>query len=380
MPALLRLVLLPILAASLLCACGKPGAPSAAKSDAAAAADAVLLLSPEDLRRVENRLQASGPVVTGSLQPARRADLRAEVGALVQQVLKENGETVRAGDLLVRLDDSALRESLASAEAAVRAATQAFDQAERQVARLKTLQTQGMISQQALEDAEVRRNAAQSELVAARARVSSAQQQLRRTEVRAPFDGVLSERKVSVGDTAQVGKELVKVFDPNSLRFEGLVSADRMHELQTGQTVRFQVNGYPQVEFNGRLRRIDATANAATRQVEVIVEFNDPAAAPRVAGLFAEGRVLTGGSQALMLPEASLLRAGELASVWRLEGGAIHKRSVTLGPRDPRSGEFPVLSGLAAGDRVLRNPGSALVDGQRVEMAAAAPPASAASR
>ena len=135
MPTCLRLVLLSALTASLLSACGKGGAPGQDKPAAVAAADAVLLLAPEDLRRVESRLQASGPVVTGSLQPGRRADLRAEVGALVQQVLRENGEPVRAGDLLVRLDDSALRESLASAEAAVRAATQAFDQAERQVAR-----------------------------------------------------------------------------------------------------------------------------------------------------------------------------------------------------------------------------------------------------
>ena len=173
--------------------------------------------------------RAAGPVITGSLQPERRADLRAEVSAVVLQVLKENGEPVRAGDLLVRLDDTAIRDSLASADEAVRAAAQAFEQAERQFQRLKTLQAQGMASTQALEDAEIRRNNAQSDLVGgASARVVQARQQLQRTEVRAPFDGVVSERKVSAGDTAQVGKELLKVIDPRSMRFEGLVSADRM--------------------------------------------------------------------------------------------------------------------------------------------------------
>ena len=126
----------------------------------------------------------------------------------------------------------------------MRAIAQAFDQAERQVQRLKTLQAQGMTSMQALEDAEVRRNNAQSELAAARARVVSARQMLQRTEVRAPFDGVVSDRKVSSGDTAQVGKELLKVIDPRTMRFEGLVSADRMSELQLGQRVSFRVNGY----------------------------------------------------------------------------------------------------------------------------------------
>jgi len=376
----MRHTLLVILCAAVLAACGKtdPAAATPKAAAAAKAAPAVLLLAPEDLITVSTSGQASGPVISGSLQPERRADLRAEVSAVVLQVLKDNGEPVRAGDLIVRLDDTAIRDSLTSADEAVRASSQAFEQSERQVQRLKTLQAQGMTSTQALEDAEVRRNNAQSDLVAARSRSVTARQQLRRTEVRAPFAGVVSERKVSAGDTAQVGKELVKVIDPDSLRFEGLVSADRMHELKAGQAVSFRVNGYPNAEFSGRLRRIDAAANATTRQVEVIVDFTDRAAAPRVAGLFAEGRVEVGSSPGVTVPEGALQRAGEGAHVWRIEGQAVHKVSVKLGERDPRSGEYPVLAGLAAGDRILRSPGSMLVDGQKVEFAAgAAAPASA---
>jgi membrane fusion protein (multidrug efflux system) len=254
---------------------GKPGpaagASAAASAPASAASAPLLLIAREDLRVVSPSTLASGPVISGEVQPERRADLRAEVGALVKQVLKENGEPVRSGEVLVRLDDTAIREALASAEEAQRASGQSFEQAERQLQRLRTLQTQGMTSMQALEDAEVRRNNAQSDLVATRARVSSARQQLQRTEVRAPFAGVLSDRKVSAGDTASIGKELVKVIDPASLRFEGLVSADRLHELKLGQAVSFRVNGYPQDVFTGSVKRIDATANAATRQVEVLV-------------------------------------------------------------------------------------------------------------
>jgi RND family efflux transporter MFP subunit len=209
--------------------------------------------------------------------------------------------------------------------------------------------------------------------------VVSARQQLARTGVRAPFDGVVSERKASAGDTVQVGKELVKVIDPRSMRFEGLVSADRMSELKLGQPVSFRVNGFTRGDFVGRVQRIDAAANATTRQVAVIVSFADSAAAPRVAGLFAEGRVETGNSQALMVSEGALQRAGEQAFVWKLNGSTLAKTAVKLGDRDPRSGEFPLLSGLASGDRVLRNPGSTLVDGQKIEFAAAAAAAGAAS-
>lgn len=355
-------------AAALLAACGKADK-GAASSSKAADQPTALLIAPEDLRTLTPGSLASGPVVTGTLQPERRADLRAEVSAVVLQVFKENGDSVQRGDLLVRLDDTAIRDSLGSAQESARAANQAFEQAERQVQRLKTLQGQGMTSMQALEDAEVRRNNAQSELAAAKARVVSAQQQLRRTEVRAPFDGVVSERKASAGDTAQVGKELIKVMDPASMRFEGLVSADRLHEIKPGQAVSFRVNGYPNSDFTGRVRRVDAAANASTRQVEVLVGFDDAKNAPRVAGLYAEGRIESGSAPALMLPEASIVRSGDAAHVWVVKDDALKKVSVQLGERDTRRGEYPVKSGLAAGDRILRNPGSTLADGQKVEFA-----------
>jgi len=374
-----------LLAAVVLAACGKGGGTAAkpgdtAASGAAAAASApVLLLSPEDLRSVALAGAGGGPVITGSIQPEKRADLRAEVSAVVTQVLKDNGEAVRKGDLLVRLDDQSIRESLQSADASARAAAQAFEQAERSVQRLKTLQAQGMTSMQALEDAEVRRNSAQSELAAARSRVASAQQQLRRTEVRAPFDGVVSERKASVGDTAQIGKELVKVIGPSSMRLEGQVSADRMHEIKVGQAVSFSVNGFPDVQFAGKVRRIDASANATTRQVELIVDFDDAGKAPRVAGLYAEGRIAADGAAALMLSESQVVRSGEQTAVWRVKDGRIAKVAVQLGERDERRGEYPVKSGLADGDVILRNPGPALVEGQRVEFAKAVAPASSAA-
>jgi membrane fusion protein, multidrug efflux system len=373
-------------------ACSKPGSdgakPAAGAASAAgvAVADAasapVLLLAAEDLRTVSLAGTNGGPVITGSVQPEKRADLRAEVAAVVTAVVKDNGEAVKRNDLLMRLDDTSIRESLQSADAGSRAAAQAFEQAQRQVERLKTLQAQGMTSAQALDDAEGRRNSAQSELVAARGRVVSAQQQLRRTEVRAPFDGVVSERKASVGDTAAIGKELVKVIDPRGMRFEGLISADRMDDVKVGQRVVFRINGFGDEEFAGTVKRIDATANATTRQVEVMVAFAEGAKAPRVAGLYAEGRIAAGGVAVARIADASIVRSGaknDVAHVWRVKDGRVSKIAVQLGARDERSGEYELKGGLADGDIVLRNPGSTLVDGQRVEMAKAVASPSPAS-
>ncbi|MBI3286348.1 MAG: efflux RND transporter periplasmic adaptor subunit, partial [Burkholderiales bacterium] len=316
-----------------------------------------------------------------SVQPERKADLRAELSAVVLQVLKENGEAVRRGDLLVRLDDTSVRDSLGSAEEAARASAQSFDQAERQFQRLKTLRASGMVSTQQLEDAEVRRNNAQSDLVGAKARAVLARQQMQRTEVRAPFDGVVSERKVSAGDTAQIGKELVKVIDPASMRFEGLVSADKVNKVKIGQPVSFRINGYGEQDFNGKVRRVDLAANATTRQVEVLVAFADDKQ-PRVSGLYAEGRIEAGTTQTLMIKNTALLREGDKAYAWRVKDGLLKKVALNIGERDPRRGDYVVNSGLADGDQVVRNPGSTLKDGQKIRLVAsagAAQPAAAAS-
>ena len=79
-----------------------------------------LIISPEDLITVQTNSLASGPVVTGSVQPERKADLRAEVSAIVLQVLKENGDVVKRGDVLVKLDETSIRDSMTSAEEAAR--------------------------------------------------------------------------------------------------------------------------------------------------------------------------------------------------------------------------------------------------------------------
>ena len=367
-----------------LAACGgKPEgtAPSAAASAASApvAADArsaqaprtakPLLVAPEDLLAVQPAARSLGPLITGTLQPERRADLRAEVPAVVLNVLRDNGEVVKRGELLVQLDATTLRDNLLSAQESVRAAGQQLEQAERQLQRLRTLQAQGMTSMQALEDAEIRRNSAQSELIAARARVAAAQQQVARTEVRAPFDGVVSDRRAFAGDTAQVGKELLKVIDPRSMRLDGLVSADRLSEVKVGQAVSFRVNGVPGRQFDGVVERVDAAANAVTRQLAVQVGFKSEDV-PRIAGLYAEGRIASATEQVLMLPEAALQRAGDTAVAWRVRDNRLQRVVLTLGDRDDRTGLLVVRSGLAAGEQVLRRPGSGLVDGQAVERVA----------
>ncbi len=373
MPRVFPALPLAIALALSLAACQKDGATSSSEAKAAVtpAADPPLLLSPEDVLTVKNGSLASGVVITGSIQPERRADLRAEVSAVVLQVYKENGETVKKGDLLMRLDDTSIRDGLTSAQASARAASEALDQSERQFQRLKTLRSSGMASAQQVEDAEIHRNTAQSDKAGADSRVVTARQQLQRTEVRAPFDGVVSERKTSAGDTAAIGKELIKVIDPTSVRFDGFVSADQISTVKLGQNVSFRINGYGDQEFTGAIKRIDAAADPTTRQVEVLVTF-DKGALPSVSGLYAEGHIETSSTAALMVPADALMRNGDHTFAWRIQGGALKKTELTLGQRDPRHGDYAVVKGLANGDEVLRNPTTTLKDGAKVKTVAAA--------
>jgi membrane fusion protein (multidrug efflux system) len=348
-----------------LTACNKPPA-KPAKTGSAADAPA-LMITAEDLVTISTNVLASGPVVTGTIQPERRADLRAELPSVVLQVLKDNGDSVKRGDLLVRLDATSIRDGQTSADEAARAAAQSFEQAEKQLQRQQTLRASGMVSAVGLDDAETRRNNAQSDLAGARARAVQARQQLQRTEVRAPFDGIVSERKVSAGDTAAVGKELVKVIDPNSMRFEGLVSADQIGDVKPGQKVSFRVNGQNQQDYDGIVKRVDPAANPTTRQVAVLVSFAG-GSQPRVSGLYAEGRIETGNKAALVIPQASLVRSGDKAYAWRVKDGVISKVALTIGERDSKRGDYDVRSGLAEGDRVMRNPASSLIDGQKATL------------
>lgn len=373
----LRIILL-VACALALTACNRPGAAGDAKKGAAAST-APLIISAEDVHTVQSAAISSGPSVTGSIQPERRADLRAEVPAVVMQVLKENGDQVKRGDLLVRLDDTAIRDSLASAEAAQRAARLAFEQAQRQLDRMKTLRTSGMASAQALDDAEGRRNAAQSELEAAKTRVVLARQQEQRTQIRAPFDGIVSDRKVSAGDTAQVGKELLKVIDPASMRFEALVSADHIGEVKPGQSVSFRVHGYGEQVFAGKVRRVNPSANPTTRQVEMLIDFVGEKQ-PRLAGLYAEGRIETQSASGLTLPATAIVRDGDKAYAWRVQGDKLQKATLGVGERDPRSGEFTVKAGLAEGDKVIRYPTAMLKEGQTIQASVPAKSSMAAGK
>lgn len=325
-----------------------------------------LTLVQEDLMTVKHAELSQGPMISGSLQPVVKAELNAEVSGIVTKVLKDNGDIVKAGDVLVELDKTTYRDKVLSAQEAERSAIVTSDQAAKQLKRMQSLYKQNLVTAEVLESAEIKANQAQSDLASARARLVEAKQQLQRTEVKAPFSGVVAARKASSGDTAQIGKALMVVIDPASMRFEGYIAADQVGQIKTGQPVSFKVNGYPGQQFAGVIERINPQANDITRQVQVFVKIDKQA--NFVAGLYAEGYISVAQEQAVMLPESAIVREGDNTFTWKLENGVLHKTRISLGMQDPRFGTYQVKSGINVGEQVLHHPKGAIREGIAVTL------------
>lgn len=361
----IKLTLIAFCIASTLTACSKPEVAKVQEEGAKP-----LQLVPQDLLTLSESTLSRGPVISGSLQPVVKAELNAEVSGIVMQVLKDNGDLVKTGDVLVKLDQTTYRDKLLSAQEAERSAIVTLEQSNRQLKRMQSLSKQSLVTQEGLEAAENKANQAQSDLASARARLVEARQQMEKTEVKAPFSGVVATRKVSAGDTAQVGKGLMVLIDPASIRFEGYVAADRVGQVKVGNKVTFKVNGYSGQFFTGVVERINPLANESTRQVQLLVSM-DLKEQSLVAGLYAEGHVEAQNSNALMVPESALIREGDKHFVWQFANNELKKTPVELGGKDERWGTQEVLSGITSGAQILRHPQGALTDGGKAELAVA---------
>jgi membrane fusion protein (multidrug efflux system) len=125
---------------------------------------------------------------------------------------------------------------------------------------------------------------------------------------------------------------------------------------------------------------VNPSANVTTRQVEVLVSFDDAKQQPNVAGLYAEGRIESRSTASLALPGASVVREGDKAYAWKVDGDKLKKVALTLGERDARTGVFVLAGGLAEGDKVLRFPNATLKEGQQVSTGGDAKPAVVAEK
>lgn len=345
--------------------CGK-------KSSASSAAAApTLRVGPENVVVVDSATLLSGPALSGTLVAERQAVLRAQLGASVTETLVEEGQPVRAGQPLVRLDDTGVRDQYLAARAGVRSAQEAYELARRNEERLARLRDAGAVAAQAWEDAQSQRVSAEGTLEDARARLVNAEKTLSYTVVKAPFSGVVSERPSKAGDVVQSGASLITVMDPATLRLEATVPVDQLGAVKVGSKVDFTVAGLTDQRFTGTVTRVNPTVDPATRQVRVYVSLPNRKT-QLVSGLFADGRIEAARTRALAVPVTAVDERGATPMVLRLKQGKVERVPVTLGLRDEMA-ETVAVTGLEVGDTLLFGTALEIEPGTPVQVEAATP-------
>lgn len=231
----------------------------------------VVEIGRENVVTAETAQISVGPLISGELRAAREATVRAEIRGSVLQTGPEEGQAVRRGQLLARIETRTLNDSVQSAESQLQSAVEALQVAERELARTERLVAGGALAERDLEAARNAAAAARAQRDDARARLASAKRALGDATVRSPLTGLVAQRHVSVGDVVTEGRELYTIIDPSSMRLEASVPSDQLGAVSVGATVSFQVRGYPGQTFEGQVERVGAVADAVTRQVPIFV-------------------------------------------------------------------------------------------------------------
>jgi membrane fusion protein, multidrug efflux system len=331
-------------------------------------------LAPEDIVTINRGELETGPRVSGTLQAATRAVVRAETPGSVVAIGPELGQPVKKGDLLARIEAKALGDVTSSAQSGVTSAQAQLDLAQREVQRTEALVKGGALAQRELDRAQSAVTSAQAQLNAARAQLASSKSQLGDATVRAPIAGVIAKRGVSVGDVVSPGSELYEVIDPSTMRLDASVGSEDLSVIAAGKPVDFEVRGYPDQRFAGSIQRIAPAADPVTRQIQVLVDIPNPGG-KLIAGLYAEGRISAEKREALIAPLSAIDLTGDQPSVLRVKNGVVERTIVALGVRDERAEVVEITQGLAPGDVLLLARATKNVAvGAKVELPGSAPP------
>lgn len=308
---------------------------------------------PVDMVRVERGSIERSVSVSGVVEPIRVVGVNSQVSGVLLAVSVEEGDLVRQGTPLARVDDRELRAQLAAAESAFEVAEAAYERAEQ-------LRERRVITLPEYERERTAHAAAQAQVEQLRTRVAYAQ-------VTSPITGVVTEKRVEAGDLVAPQTRLFTVADISTLVVTVGVSELDVVELGVGDRVTVALDAFPGRSFRGRIRRIFPTADPATRLVPVEVALDDREAAVALPGFLARVTFGLASREGVLLVPASALVGGQGGeAVFVVEEGTATRRSVSTGLTS--EGRVEVVAGLDEGDRVVTAGTSNLRDGMAVRV------------
>jgi membrane fusion protein (multidrug efflux system) len=314
----------------------------------------IVVLAPQTLER-------SLPL-TGTLTPLNDTTVKAKVAGELVEVTVREGENVRRGQVLARIDTTELAARAAAKRADVEAARAQLVLAEKNRATQKTLLEKNFISQSAFDSTQSVYEVALARLRAAEADLAVAQKALGDAVLSAPISGIVAQRLAQPGERVPVDARILTIVDLSRLQLEAAVPASEIGRVKVGQPVSFRVDGFGAREFAGHIERINPSTIAGSRSINVYAVIENPEGMLR-GGLFAQGGLTLERVESVLLIPATALRE-ELGErfVYLLADGVVRKRPVKTGPADG-AGRVQVLAGLAAGDRVVTRDLGALREG-----------------
>jgi len=333
---------------------------------------------PADLTRVEAKPIARWLPVSGTVQPVRQATVKAKVSGDVRQVTVREGESVKEGQLLARIDTADLDAKLIERVGALESAKAQLALAEKNRTTNGALLKQNFISQNAFDTFESTYNVAQGNVKSAEAQVQLARNALKDAIATSPLNGIVAKRHVNPGEKAAFDSPLITVVDLKDLELQAMVPAVDVPELDIGKMVELTIDGFGERRFTGRIERINPSTEPGTRAILVFVGIPNGDGALR-GGMFATGRI----ALAARAPDATLpanavrVEAGQ-TYVWTVEKGKLVRRGVVTGRRDEAAGRIEVKTELPRDAPVLAAKFDNLKDGAPaiVKAAPAAVPAS----
>lgn len=348
-----------------------PAAPAASAPAATPGAGGVIELLADDVTVATMRPLQRLLHVTGSLRPVAYATVKARSAGEVRELAVREGEAVRAGQLLGRIDTTELDLRVRAASDNVAAARGQVDIARKNRDNNRALFERGFISATSLQNAEAQLVTAQATMDANSAALDLARKALADAAVLAPIDGVVAARLVQPGERVTIDARLLDIVDIRQLELEASVPASEISQVRVGQTVQVQPEGQA-TALVGKVVRVNPTNLAGSRSYLVYVQLPNPEQRLR-AGLFAEAAiVLEQRSAVLTLPATAVRQGAAGPTVLAIEDGKLVEHAVATGQTsDDAGGSIEIRAGLGAGAQVVRRDLGALRAGSRVSIGAA---------
>jgi RND family efflux transporter MFP subunit len=287
----------------------------------------------------------------GAVQSQVRSTVSARVTASVVALPVVAGQHVRKGELLVRLDDRDLQTVVRQASEELRQSEATRDLAQSDYDRDKGLYEKAVIPKSEFDVTNMRLRTSTADVAARQEALHDAQVALTYTVIRSPYDGVIIDKVSDVGDMAAPGKPLLTLYESGRLWLEAAVPEEQSADLRIGRTYQIRLDAMDK-KMEGRLVEIVPSADSSSRTITARVAI--PYADNIFPGLFGRMYLPTGERMRTMIPDAAVLRMGQLAMVDVDEDGELRRRSVQLG--EQVGSQVEVLSGLVPGEKVSLAP------------------------